>query len=256
MAAIQPRGERPPFFCVNASALFRPLAYRLGFEQPFLGLPSPVEALQPPFTLEQVAACHVKTIREVQARGPYFIGGWSNGGAIAYEIAQQLQSQGEDIALLALFDAANPTHKTTPRQPMVRQAQLDGHKLTTHWGILRQGKLRQVPGYVAAKCAEFLRVYGWRGLSALHRWTGRRVDANLWYQAMLLHTAPIARIRTRDESLCSRRPTRIPSTRGTRSTAGGTSSWTAWRSTRCRAITGRSSMSRTWKSLARRYGPA
>jgi amino acid adenylation domain-containing protein len=185
VAVIQPRGEPPPFFCVNGSPLFRPLAYRLGFEQPFLGLPSPAEALPPPFTLEQVAACYVKTIREVQARGPYFIGGWSNGGAVAYEIAQQLQSQKEEVALLALFDAVNPTYKTTPRQPMVRQAQLYRHRLKTRWGILRQGKFRQVPGYVAATCAEFLRVHGWRGLSALHRWTGRQVDLKLWYEAML-----------------------------------------------------------------------
>jgi thioesterase domain-containing protein len=140
-----------------------------------------------------VAACYVRTIREVQARGPYFIGGWSNGGAVAYEIAQQLQSQREEVALLALFDAVNPTYKTTPRQPMVRQAQLYRHRLKTRWGILRQGKFRQVPGYVAAKCEEFLRVHGWRGLSALHRWTGRQVDLKLWYVAMLsVRLPPVA----------------------------------------------------------------
>ena len=43
-------------------------------------------------------------MRAVQPRGPCFVGGWSAGGAIAYEIGQQLLAQGEDVALVVLFD--------------------------------------------------------------------------------------------------------------------------------------------------------
>ena len=39
------------------------------------------------------------------AEGPYRIGGYSFGGLVAYEMAQQLEAQGESVALLALFDA-------------------------------------------------------------------------------------------------------------------------------------------------------
>ena len=182
VAAIQPRGRGPAFFCVNASALFRPLAYRLGFEQPFLGLPAPIETLQPPFTLDQVAAQHVKTIREVQARGPYFVGGWSNGGAIAYEIAQQLRFQGEDIALLALFDATNPRQRAALRGPALSSSR---RIIRVHREALRQGGVRRVSAYVAAKWALLLREQRWRGRSLLRRWTGQRIDGDLWDQAML-----------------------------------------------------------------------
>ncbi len=50
----------------------------------------------------------VKEIRTVQPEGPYFVGGYSFGGLVAFEIARQLQTQGQDIALLALFDTAAP----------------------------------------------------------------------------------------------------------------------------------------------------
>ena len=55
-----------------------------------------------------MAALYIKEIRTVQPKGPYFLGGYSFGGVLALEMAQQLRAQGEKIALLALFDANNP----------------------------------------------------------------------------------------------------------------------------------------------------
>jgi oxalate---CoA ligase len=43
-------------------------------------------------------------MRSIQPRGPYFIGGYSFGGVIALEMAQQLQATGEETALVVLFD--------------------------------------------------------------------------------------------------------------------------------------------------------
>ncbi|TKI95467.1 hypothetical protein FC702_30565, partial [Bacillus cereus] len=43
------------------------------------------------------------------------LGGWSLGGAIAYEIATVLRSQGEEVELLVLMDTKVPSeqdHKT------------------------------------------------------------------------------------------------------------------------------------------------
>jgi len=51
-----------------------------------------------------MAALYVKEIRKTQPHGPYFLGGYCMGGTVAFEVAQQLQSQGERVALLALFD--------------------------------------------------------------------------------------------------------------------------------------------------------
>ncbi|MEO1337610.1 MAG: thioesterase domain-containing protein, partial [Myxococcota bacterium] len=47
-------------------------------------------------------------IRTVQPHGPYLLGGFSGGGITAYEIAQQLLADGEEIALLVMLDTILP----------------------------------------------------------------------------------------------------------------------------------------------------
>ena len=42
-----------------------------------------------------------------QPSGPYFLGGYCLGGTIAFEIARQIQAQGERVALLAMFDTTD-----------------------------------------------------------------------------------------------------------------------------------------------------
>ena len=51
-----------------------------------------------------MATSYLKALRMFQPEGPYFLGGWSMGGDVAFEMAQQLQRQGQEVALLALFD--------------------------------------------------------------------------------------------------------------------------------------------------------
>jgi thioesterase domain-containing protein len=109
---IQPDGFRPPLFCVGAGPLFRTIANRLGSDQPFLGVPLPdINALPAPYCLEDIAAHCVQTLLQVQPEGPYFLGGWSDAGVMAYEMAQQLQQRGETVALVVLFDAENQAHR-------------------------------------------------------------------------------------------------------------------------------------------------
>lgn len=107
VVAVQSSGSRPPFFCLGAGPLFRNLAKRLGPDQPFLTLLLEDELLSAAHRLEDIAAFHVGLIRETQPEGPYFVGGWSDAGVLAYEVAQQLQEQGQRVALLVLFDAEN-----------------------------------------------------------------------------------------------------------------------------------------------------
>jgi thioesterase domain-containing protein/acyl carrier protein len=106
---IQPAGLRPPFLCLGAGPMYLKLARLLGPEQPLLGVPAPDPAqLREPFTLEQFAALQVEAIRKIQPNGPYCLGGWSASAVAAYEVACQLRAQGETVALLVLFDGANP----------------------------------------------------------------------------------------------------------------------------------------------------
>src|SRR6185503_2382423 len=55
--------------------------------------------------IEEMAAHYLEAIRSVQPDGPYLLGGWSMGGVVAYEMAQQLAAQGQQVSLLALLDA-------------------------------------------------------------------------------------------------------------------------------------------------------
>jgi thioesterase domain-containing protein len=52
-----------------------------------------------------MARHYVDSILDVQGTGPYCLAGYSLGGLIAYEVAQQLLKRGHEIAVLTMLDA-------------------------------------------------------------------------------------------------------------------------------------------------------
>ena len=50
-------------------------------------------------------------MKAIQPKGPYFIGGWSLGGSIAYEMAQQLKDQGDTVSSVYLLDTIGAAPK-------------------------------------------------------------------------------------------------------------------------------------------------
>jgi thioesterase domain-containing protein/acyl carrier protein len=110
LVPIQPKGSKPPLFCVHGILgnvlIFREFARHLPANQPFWALQAQgLDRNQPPYTrIEDMAAHYIREIREVQPEGPYYLGGYSYGGAIAFEMAHQLKAQGQDVAFLAFFD--------------------------------------------------------------------------------------------------------------------------------------------------------
>ncbi|MCI0536518.1 MAG: amino acid adenylation domain-containing protein, partial [Verrucomicrobiales bacterium] len=122
---IQPHGNRPPFFWIHSLGgdggggffYYRKLAELLGPDQPSYGIRSPGE----PFTeIESMAAHYVAQVRSFQPKGPYFLGGFCFGGAVAYEMARQLRESSEEIALLALIESALPARKRGAALPNPR----------------------------------------------------------------------------------------------------------------------------------------
>jgi len=111
---LQPGGPNPPFFCVHGVGgevlSFLDLARHLPAGQPFYG----VRAVgsdgghEPLHRVEEMAAYYVEAIRGVQPRPPYYLGGFSFGGSVALEMAQQLHAQGAPVALLAILDHTPP----------------------------------------------------------------------------------------------------------------------------------------------------
>lgn len=110
LVPIQPNGLTPPFFCVHGvggNVLgFQQLGKLMGPHHPFYGLQA--QGLDGSraclATIEEMAAHYIREIRTVQPQGPYCVGGFSFGGLVAYEVAQQFRAAGEWVPLLVLFD--------------------------------------------------------------------------------------------------------------------------------------------------------
>ncbi|NEP17338.1 MAG: AMP-binding protein [Leptolyngbya sp. SIO4C1] len=111
--AVKTAERRAPLFCVHGGGfnvlIYRALAVQLGADQSVYGLQA--RGLKGGFVSARVgemAADYLQLIRTLQPQGPYCLAGLSNGGQIAFEMARQLQQQGESVALLAVFDSYAP----------------------------------------------------------------------------------------------------------------------------------------------------
>jgi len=123
LVAIQVQGAKPPLFCVHPVGgnvlCYVELAQSLGMAQPVYGLQAfGMETGQVPYTLViEIAQFYLHALQTVQSQGPYQLVGWSFGGLVAFEIARQLQTQGESVSLLALLDTAVPALVKEPPEP-------------------------------------------------------------------------------------------------------------------------------------------
>jgi aspartate racemase len=110
LVPIQPKGSKPPLYCVHGAEgnilIYRDLSIQLGEDQPLYGLQTTgLDGTQPLLTrFEEMAALYIREIKTVQPEGPYYLAGYCLGGALAYEMAQQLRAAGEKVGLVALFE--------------------------------------------------------------------------------------------------------------------------------------------------------
>jgi len=116
---IQPKGTRPPFFCVHglggAVLRFQDLARHMAPDQPFYGIqPQGMDGGAPVLaSVEEMAARYISEMRTFQREGPYYIGGYSFGGLVAFEMALQLVDEGHEIGFLGLLDTYPGQAKST-----------------------------------------------------------------------------------------------------------------------------------------------
>ena len=84
-------------------------------------------------SLEEMAERYYRTLRQTQPQGPYYLLGWSLGGALAMELGKRLETAGETVAFLGLLDSYVPGHEVPEDQwtsPEARQ------KLREHLAML------------------------------------------------------------------------------------------------------------------------
>jgi thioesterase domain-containing protein/acyl carrier protein len=207
LVPIQPRGPKLPFFCVHGIGgtvlRFRELAAYMGEDRPFYGLQAKgLNGGQAcPTAIEEMAADYVREIQTVQPEGPYCLGGYSFGGMVALEMAQQLRSQGQEIALLALLD-------TFPGKPM------------SSWELVI--KLLQMPRRERI-------AYSFSRLQRFSRYLQRRLTKQLPPDLLAVRKAcHLAESRYLPGVYPGRVVVFRPSTRSLRSIDDATAGWSSW----------------------------
>jgi amino acid adenylation domain-containing protein len=161
IAVLQPHGDGPGLFLLAGAEMYLPLARRLDPEMPVYGVFSQTEidilqkdggAEPASVSVEKLAQEYLALIRSVQPHGPYYLGGFSIGGALAFEVARRLRQSGEVIGLVILLDSMLPGHSfkhlragLSRRLRILRRHGLN-HLLHIYRVYRNQNARRQEPG--------------------------------------------------------------------------------------------------------------
>ncbi|EDX77289.1 Condensation domain protein [Coleofasciculus chthonoplastes PCC 7420] len=144
---LKSSGSNLPLFLVAPGAStalqYVPLTRCLGSNQPVYGLQAQgLEANQVIHeTIEEIAAHYIQEIQTLGFDGPYMLGGRCGlGTVVAFEMAQQLQAQGKQVALLAMLDPTYQAFQNAFEKPEPTKKTLLYYigRLICHW---RAGKL-------------------------------------------------------------------------------------------------------------------
>ncbi|NEQ78600.1 MAG: non-ribosomal peptide synthetase, partial [Okeania sp. SIO2C9] len=120
LVAIQPNGSKLPFFCVPGVGgkpfYLSDLGRYLGTDQPLYSFQAYDfdGELEVANRIEDMASNYIQAMQTFQPQGPYYLGGHSFGGRVAFEMAQQLVAKGHQVALLVMIDIAAPTEQEHP----------------------------------------------------------------------------------------------------------------------------------------------
>ena len=107
MMPINPLGSNIPFVLIYFEIMNYPLSEFLGKDQPFYGFlhyGSKGEGVKYK-KVETFAAEYIIQLQKIIPKGPYFLGGFSFGGILAFEMAIQLQKAGHEVPFVALLDS-------------------------------------------------------------------------------------------------------------------------------------------------------
>ncbi len=167
LVPIQPDGSKLPLFCVHAGAgtvlFYRELSHHLGKDQPMYGLqPKGLDGKEKfQKTIEEMAEHYVNEIRTINPQGPYLLGGYCFGGVVAFEMAQQLISQGYEVALLANFNGVSPGYDDPSRNTNGEGSDLT--QLETNSKQLYQNRVKKLAHLSLKKIKrQAIQIYQWK----------------------------------------------------------------------------------------------
>lgn len=201
LVPIKPGGSKPPFYCVHGVGgnilEYLDLAKYMDDDQPFYGLQAVGLDGKTPWleTVEEMAAHYVAEIRDFQPRGPFYLGGSSFGGLVAFEMAHQFQAANEQVALLAFFDTHAPGYPKALPAISFWRAKLNRWKfrISLHAGNLKAARGVQKFSYIWTK----IKKWTWGQIVMLRR---RKKE---WCERIEQYFLPKAILQTRKAGLAA-----------------------------------------------------
>jgi thioesterase domain-containing protein/acyl carrier protein len=158
---IRPNGTKPILFLVHeiegSVIVFRDLVKHLDPDQPLWGVEySGGESSSPFLKMEDLATHYLEEIRKLQPAGPYYFLGYSFGGLLAFEMAQQLQAAGQQVKMLGMLDTflMNGVRAAEQNRTMFGSLKRKAVSLCRHVGRLAFGPDRR--SYLTEDLAERL----------------------------------------------------------------------------------------------------
>jgi aspartate racemase len=124
-----------------------------------------------------MATHYIDEIRTLQPQGPYFLAGLSFGGMVAYEMAQQLHSQGQSVGLVGLLDTdyEGRLEQLSAWQALIRRLYLIQQRLGIHIQEIRSLRRSDLRAYLRGKgliLESRLKDRIWAGAYRLHEVSG------------------------------------------------------------------------------------
>ncbi len=151
---LQPAGTKAPLFLlpgIGGHVIgLRDLANLVGVDRPIHGIElRGLDGWHEPYRhIEEMAAYAISAIRQVAPHGPYHLAGFSAGGLIAFEIAQQLIDVNETVGILAMLDTSGPGY------PVVLPLVI---RLVLHFKVLAHGGFGHGIRYIGQRFAALAR---------------------------------------------------------------------------------------------------
>jgi len=192
LVPIRPSGSsKKPFFIVPGGGggeveliHLTKLVYLLGQEQPVYGLQARGwDGKQNPHPdVEAMATDYLKEIRTVQPEGPYLLGGECLGGLVAFEMAQQLQAQGQKVGLLVLIDTVLLKGMSHVTYPIYKTLELHHWKarLKHHWKTVPQLAPKKLLPYLFDKAKKAIgKLFTQNDIPQVRQIQQERMDAHI-----------------------------------------------------------------------------
>ncbi len=120
-----------PLILIGDPFLYRQVLMGLSLDAPIYAVDQEVR------DVTEMADAALARLRRAGIAGPYRLAGFSFDGLVAYELARQLQGQGEQVTFLGLIDTATPEIERLIQMPLVAKLAL----------FLRHPAWLMVPGW-------------------------------------------------------------------------------------------------------------